>query len=106
VIFISSAFRTSCFTGSRTLSFTVSEPVNVRFATFGTSRTEYSSGRTCFGSFPGVVAKSNGFSALKFGTRMKETRAGKRRREASIRPLNNAASFEQEAGGTVAVLSH
>ena len=78
VIFISSAFRTSCFTGSRTLSFTVSEPVNVRFSTFGAIRTAYSSGRTCFGSFPGVLAKSNGFSALKVSGESKgEERPGK-----------------------------
>jgi hypothetical protein len=60
-------------------------------------RTAYSSGSTCFGSFPGVLAKSNGFSALKIVAKIKEKAAGKRRREESIRPLNAAVTFEQGA---------
>src|ERR1700674_4392753 len=87
------AFRTICHTGARIFSFTVSVPVKVRFATSGAIRIAYSSGTTCFGNFPGVVAKSNGFSAFKVVTKRSEKAAKKTRREASIRPLNNASLY-------------
>jgi hypothetical protein len=63
-ISISEALRTSSRTGVCTSSLTVSVPLKVSWSTFGTMRTEYSVGTTCFGSFPGAAAKSNGFSAL------------------------------------------
>jgi hypothetical protein len=40
-------------------------------------RIAYSSGTTCFGSFPGVLAKSNGFSAFKVVRAMSENAKAK-----------------------------
>jgi hypothetical protein len=40
---------------------------------------EYFCGTTCFGSLPGVLAKSNGFSALKFGRKINEIAPSRRR---------------------------
>ena len=77
LILISSAFRTICFTASRTFSFTLSDPVKVRLAMSGTIRTAYSSGTICFGSFPGVLAKSNGFSAVKIVRGISESATAK-----------------------------
>jgi hypothetical protein len=51
----------------------------------------YSSGTTSFGSFPGVEAKSNGFSAFNVVKKRRKLAAQKRRRGDDMHPLNNAA---------------
>lgn len=42
---------------------------------------EYFCGTTCFGNLPGVLAKSNGFSALKVGRKLNEIAPSRRRRK-------------------------
>src|SRR5439155_20853731 len=56
-----------------------STPMNVKLSMFGTIRTQYSNGTTFFGSFPGVVANSNGFSACMVGQSIIKNRLTKKR---------------------------
>src|SRR5215470_12296914 len=59
---------------------------------FGTIRTEYSSGITSFGNFPGVSLKLNGFSAaMTAGNVTENSTARKRNRERTSRIKREAA---------------
>jgi len=54
----SAELRTSSRTGALVLIFTVSLPAKVSLPMSGTIRTEYSTGTTCLGNFPGVLLKA------------------------------------------------
>jgi hypothetical protein len=63
---------------------------------------EYFCGTTCFGSLPGVLAKSNGFSALKFGRKVNEIAPNRRKSGNRIISSRVAAALVSSAGFVVA----